>query len=76
MFLDRRHTAIAPAVDRLDHPLRATTVPNGSTRQHHKPFQDVIADKLLGPQGVEEFLARHHSVTVLDEINEQLEDFG
>jgi hypothetical protein len=51
--LDRRHKAITPAVDRLDHPLGAPAIPHGPSRQHHDPFQGVLADKLLGPQEFE-----------------------
>jgi hypothetical protein len=62
-------------MSRLDHPLRAAAVADGPTRQHHDPFQGVLAGKLCGPQSVEEFLASNHPVTVLDEIGKQLEDF-
>jgi hypothetical protein len=76
VFLDYCDTAIATAANRLDHPLRAAAIPNSPTRCGHEPLESIIADKLLGPQGVEEFLARDHPVTVLDEIGKELEDFG
>jgi hypothetical protein len=60
----------------LDDPLGAPTIPSGSTRCSHEPLERLITDKLLRPQGVEEFLTGDHPVTVLDAGDEQIEDFG
>src|SRR5215471_21069648 len=53
IVFDLHHKTIASAVDRLDHPLGTSAVPNSPTRQHNDPFQSVLADILLGPQSIE-----------------------
>ena len=76
MCRHRRHPAIPPGADSLDHPLGTTAIPNGPPCRGHNPLQSVIADKLRWPQRVKEFLAGDHPVAVLEEVGEEIEDFG
>src|SRR5262249_43489803 len=73
-FLYRRDEPIAAPTHRLDDPLLTATVPNGPAHEHETLTQDRLAHILLRPELLEEFFLRDHTVTVLHEVEEHIED--
>ena len=69
-FLDRGDKAIAAAMHGLDHPLGPPTVANRPAHRLEALGQRGLADALVRPQALEEFLLGHHAGAMRDEIGE------
>jgi hypothetical protein len=66
----RDNEAIAMAMEGLDNPLRVSIVTHGSPCGQNAVFNDRIADVLVRPQPLGEFLLWHHPVTVLEQVEQ------
>src|SRR6266540_1146410 len=75
-LLDRRHKAIALAMQRADKVRRPSPLPQSLTQYLDTGFQRLVADKLLRPQVREEFQLGNHPVAMRQEIGEHLKDFA
>jgi hypothetical protein len=54
--------------------LRPATVPNRLPYGCYGPFQGIVADKLVSPQRLQQFLAGDHPGTMLHQICQKLKD--
>jgi hypothetical protein len=60
-------------MERLDAALRPSTVANGLARCHDAVAQRHFANKLVGPELGQEFVFGDHPITVLDEVEQDVE---
>jgi hypothetical protein len=63
-------------VYRFNEVLRPPVIANGFTCRHNAVAQHGIANELLGPQLLKQFLARHGAIAVLHEVGEHIKHLG
>ncbi len=61
---------------RADHALRPAPLSQGGARRADRPGEGALADRHVGPHGVEELALRHRAVSVLEQVDEQVEHLG
>src|SRR5262249_47937865 len=76
LLLDRRHKAIALAVQRAHEARRPPSFPQRLAQGSYTGFQRFVADKLVGPQVLAEFLLGNHTIAMCQEVCEYLKDFA
>src|SRR5262249_1136883 len=76
LLLDRRHKAIALAVQRTHETWRPPLLPQGLAQRRDTGLQRRVPDKLVGPQVLEEFLLGDHPLAVRQEAGEHLKRLG
>ena len=73
MYGHRGNETVAAPVEGLNPVLGPPAIADGLA-DHHQPLrQDPRADVAIGPQGLEEFLLRDHTVAVLEEVDEEIQ---
>jgi hypothetical protein len=73
--LDRRYKAIALSMQRAQEARRPPALPQRLAQRLHTGGERLVADKLVGPQVLEEFLLGHHPLALRQEVGEHLKDF-
>ena len=74
--LDRRHKAIALAVQRAHESRRPLPIPQRLAQRCDTGFQNRVPDKLVRPQMFEEFVLGHHPIAMCQEVGEHLKGFA
>ena len=69
---DRRHKAIALAVQRAQKARRPPSLLQRLAQGLHTGFQRLVPDKLVRPQVLEEFLLEDHPIAMRQEMGEHL----
>jgi hypothetical protein len=75
-LLERGDKTKASAVHGFDAALRPPAVTDGSARRHDAVTQDGIADVLVGPELLEQFLSGDGAVAMLDKVGEDVKHLG
>jgi hypothetical protein len=70
------HKAIASTGHGLDVTLRLSAITNGAARGSNTPFQGRVTHTPLGPQVLEQLVAQHHTLTVLQQVGKRAKYFG
>ena len=73
---DGHHDAVPMATARLNELLRASTVAQGLTHDSHGTLKRCVADELVRPHLLTEFLLGDDPVMMGEQIAEHLKDFG
>lgn len=67
------HELVAAAVRRADHRLRGTVIAHRPSGLLDPSGQGRLADELVAPNRVEQFLFAHHPISMLDQVDEHVE---
>ena len=73
-LLHAGHKAVAPTTYGFNATLPLSAVTNGLTGFHNPVVQRGLTDEALWPDMLQEFLPGNHTIPMLDEIEENIED--